>query len=134
MSFIKRQLTAEELSSFRNGGYNIIQRRVPDYDWEWAVDEENGILFTQLISNSNEMREGYYWYLLIVNSKKYIIRVNAWGGKRVNDQLLLNALLEEPEILSDEERKAINIISNEAMQVVSVNHDGLNFDHNQSVF
>ncbi len=42
--------------------------------WKCATNQACGILCTQLISSTPEMREGWYWYLFAVPTRLYVLR------------------------------------------------------------
>ena len=46
--------------------------------WECAINGEYKVLFTQLISDTDLMRDDYYEYLLAIHDKLMII---SWNGK-----------------------------------------------------
>lgn len=127
MTFIKRHLSEPELSSIDFPALGIEPRRIPPVKWDWAVDEIKGIFFTQLISNTGEMREGDYWYLLLTQGDFCILRVDAWGGKMVGNQHHLMAKIEGPRSFSKHQESEIKRYAIDAMQIVSVNADRLFF-------
>ncbi|MDR7153197.1 hypothetical protein J2W49_005177 [Hydrogenophaga palleronii] len=43
-------------------------------NWMCAANHVRGILCTQLISSTPEMREGWYWYLFAVRTRLYVLR------------------------------------------------------------
>ena len=61
-----------------------IRTSVPDLlrspDWPCAIDAKNH-LFVQLLSDTGQMREGYYEYLLAVNDEIVIISVDSYGAR-----------------------------------------------------
>jgi hypothetical protein len=49
-------------------------------NWKCAANQAHGILCTQLISSTPEMREGWYWYLFAARTRLYVLR---WGEGHV---------------------------------------------------
>ena len=62
-----------------------IRTSVPDLlrspDWPCAFDHAKKHLFVQLLSDTGQMREGYYEYLLAVNDEIVIISVDSYGAR-----------------------------------------------------
>jgi len=127
MVFIKRQLSEAELSGIDFDALGVEPLRVPPVEWDWAVDETKGILFTQLLSSGGEMREGDYRYLLLTQSDFCIIGVEAWGGRVIENQLHLKAKIERPKSFCHHSVSEIERLASDAMQIVSVKADRLSF-------
>jgi hypothetical protein len=45
-------------------------------NWKCAANRAHGILCTQLLSSTPDMREGRYWYLFAARTRLYVLR---WG-------------------------------------------------------
>ena len=73
MAFVKCTLTEVEKSLIRLDE----ERYIHNYDnWSCVRNVENGAVFTQLISNTQEMLDGFYWYILLINGKQAIISIS----------------------------------------------------------
>lgn len=121
MPFVKRTLTGNELSRLNFAELGVIKRRIPPEEWNWAVDSARAVLCTQLNSNNYEMREGNYWYLLVVHGKPFIFWVDAFRSRNVDGELRVEAILDKSGVLASE-LASIQQLASEAHQAVS--HDG----------
>lgn len=66
LAFITRTLSIHDAAFLNLEAHGIPQSRVPTSpQWPFAIDEEKGALFTQLIGTTGEMRDGYYYYALV---------------------------------------------------------------------
>ena len=118
-------LQKEEVEALKINQYEIEERRIPKSEkgWDFAVSQDN-IYFTQLISDSWEMREYEYWYLYFTTDKYCLIYTN--GRNSINGKYYCNGKVIKTNY-DESELKKIYELANEAMMVVSYNHDGLNF-------
>jgi hypothetical protein len=91
MPFIKRALTEEEIAAVDRTALGIEARRVPPKKWEWSVDLDRRLLCTQLVSNPGEMREGSYWYLLLVDGQPCLFEVDAFSSRTLHGKATLHA-------------------------------------------
>lgn len=126
MPFIKRPLTADELSGLNFTAIGVVVRRVPPSGWAWAVDLERRILCTQLISNTGEMREGDYWYLLVVSNSPFIFKVVAFSSTIVAGRVRRLAKLEST-VNSPYDLNTIQCLASEAHQAFSYAGEELSF-------
>jgi hypothetical protein len=94
MPFHVRPLNPRELSRLDFAALGVVDRRVPPWTRDWAIDPEREVLCTQLVSDTSEMREGWYWYLLIVRGEPTVFRVDAFGKATLNDRRARNATIE----------------------------------------
>ncbi len=126
MSFTKRPLTPDELTGLNFAAMGVVERRVPPTRWDWAVDPDRRILCTQLISNTGEMREGEYWYLLVVSNSSFIFKVDAFTSKFVAGRWRRPATLESA-VIEPHDLTSIQRLANEAHQAVSYAGEELSF-------
>lgn len=126
MPFTKRPLTPDELSGLNFTAIGVIERRVPPSEWGWAVDSERRILCTQLISNTGEMREGDYWYLLVVSNSPFIFKVDAFSSTVVSGRVRRPAKLEST-VNQPYDLNSIQRLASEAHQAVSYAGEELTF-------
>jgi hypothetical protein len=94
MAFVKRSLKLEEHLRLDLIALGIENRRIPPQDWSWAVDEDQDVFFTQLISSTYEMREGWYWYLLLVSGSPTMLMVDGFAKARVDGCAARKATIE----------------------------------------
>jgi hypothetical protein len=127
MPFLKRSLMNHEISAIDFKALGIETRRVPGENWSWAVDENARVYFTQLISSTNEMREGDYWYLLLIEGCPVVLQVNAWGGKPVDGNIHLRAKFISGTTALKCPVAGVEALASEAMEVVSAQRDRLAF-------
>lgn len=92
MSFTKRHLSDAEVSRFNFPALGVVGRRVPPLAWNWAVDSERDAFYTQLISDTYEMREGDYWYLLVAHEKPFVFKVDPYRSTPVDGELWIEAI------------------------------------------
>ena len=130
MPFVKRHLTESELAKINWAALGVNNERVPPSSWDWAIDVENDIFCTQLISSSYEMREGYYWYLLIAKGQPFIFMVDAFRSQNIAGKIYREAALNKRN-LTAQEIQFIERLSNEAHEVVSYSHEPLIFSNLQ---
>jgi hypothetical protein len=130
MPFVKRHLTDSELAKINLAALGVNTERVPSSSWDWAIDVENDILCTQLISSSYEMREGYYWYLLIVKGQPFIFMVDAFRSQNIAGKIYREAALNKRNLTAPE-IQFIESLSSEAHEVVSYHHEPLIFSNLQ---
>lgn len=79
MEFVERQLEDTWFGELDLSAAGIEQWRVPKHQplgWKAAVNSKHKVLFTQLLSNSAEMRDRIYYYLLAIGSDVLLIQVN----------------------------------------------------------
>ena len=126
MPFTKRKLTEIEISKFNFEKFGISGKRVPPKAWDWAVDSDRDIYFTQLISNSHEMRDGYYWYLLVMHQAPYIFKSTEGKSKIIDGIRHASAKLENL-VIDALELPEIEQAASDAHKVVSVYHESLYF-------
>jgi hypothetical protein len=126
MPFVKRHLTGNELSQLNFAQLGVIKRRIPLEKWDWAVDSARDVLCTQLRSDNYEMREGNYWYLLVVHGKPFIFWVDAFRSQRVGGELRVEAILDTSGVPASEVA-AIQQLASEAHQAVSYRGERLVF-------
>ena len=118
MTFVKRPLTPQEFSGLDFVSLGVVERRIPSSGWDWAVDSERCILCTQLISDTSEMREGDYWYLLVVSNSSFIFKVDAFRSAAVGGRERRYATVESSGI-SSYDMNTIKRLASEAHQAVS---------------
>ena len=87
MPFVKRTLTATELSKIDFGALLLGPRKIPPDDWIWAIDTESDILCTQTIGDIGDARDGRYWYLLSVKNRPTFYLVDDTSTLRSRDGL-----------------------------------------------
>jgi hypothetical protein len=126
MPFTKRHLTEIEFSNFNFKNFGVSDDRVPPKIWDWAVDSDRNIYFTQLISNGHEMRDGYYWYLLVMHQMPFIFKLNEGKSKIIDGVLHASAELENIVIYTLELPEIERAVS-EAHKVVSAHNEPLYF-------
>jgi len=126
MPFTKRPLTPDELSDLNFTAMGVVERRVPPSGWDWAVDSGRRILCTQLISNTGEMSEGDYWYLLVVSNSPFIFKVDAFSSTVVAGRVRRPARLEST-VNSPYDLNFIQCLAWEAHQAVSYAGEELSF-------
>lgn len=117
MNFINRPLNTEECELLDLEKFGVsVERRPTSSTWCWAIDESNGIYFTQLISSGGaygEMREGWYWYILVINSHPVFIRLTG-GSTLMHDIKLADAQFMDCGAIHKYDRKELIIIANNA--------------------
>jgi len=126
MPLVKRPLTPQEFSGLDFASLGVIERRIPPSGYDWAVDSERCILCTQLISNTQEMREGDYWYLLVVSNSPFIFKVDAFRSAAVGGRERRYATVESSGI-SSYDMNTIKRLASEAHQAVSYASEELVF-------
>lgn len=126
MPFTKRHLSDAEVSRFNFPALGVVGRRVPPLAWDWAVDLERNVFCTQLISDTYEMREGNYWYLLVVHGKPFIFWVDAFRSQNIDGALRVEAILDKSG-MPVSEVAAIQQLASEAHQAVSYRGERLVF-------
>jgi hypothetical protein len=132
MPFTKRKLTEIEISKFNFESFGISGERVPPQTWDWAVDSDRDIYFTQLISNSHEMRDGYYWYLLVMHQAPYIFKLTEGRSIIIDGVRHASAKLENL-VIDSLELPKVEQAASDAHKVISVHHESLYFAaHTQS--
>lgn len=128
MAFVKRRLQQDDTEPADLQAFGVENGRLPAKMWDWAVDEEREASFTQLLSDTGEMREGDYWYALIAARSLAVIQINAWSTIRIDDQLHLKARFSRlPNDLSSSEKAELRQLAHEAMTVLSMRAEGLFF-------
>jgi hypothetical protein len=125
MPFSKRRLSSEELSKIDFSLLNIESRRIPGPDWDWAVNPEQEIYCTQLISNTYEMREGVYWYLLLAKGRPFIFLVDAFRSQFVDGHTYREAFLETQ--AESDDLPIVEHLASNAHEAVSHNRERINF-------
>ena len=92
VSFVKRRLAEGEIKASDLEELGIEESRRPISNaWEWAVDEKNDLYFTQLISTSGaygEMKEGRYFYLLLIEHEAILIALTGRSVKLENNTFI----------------------------------------------
>ncbi|MFZ6871790.1 hypothetical protein ACO0LF_06990 [Undibacterium sp. Di27W] len=122
MTLIKRQLTEAEFLKLDFQGIEL-QRR-PSPEALWVVDEERQLLCVQLISTTYAMREGYYWYLLLLEKRQFIFMVDAFSAKTKDEQREIEAVLDNNIAVQDIATakalavEAIHVLTNEKLLFV----------------
>ena len=106
MTFIARELTKEEKCMINLGAQGIPQERIPQ-DWPYAVDEGRNALFTQLLGNTGEMRDGYYYYVLLWQGKSSVF-LRSEGRLKLSQDISST-----PHLPSD--RSSIESMANDAL-------------------
>jgi hypothetical protein len=84
MAFLVRTLSDLERSVLNLGALGVEQSRSPTAReaWQYAIDDERSALFTQLLSSTGEMRDGTYFYLLILRGHPFVFEfVPGFGMK-----------------------------------------------------
>lgn len=116
--FIKCHLDKNEIAVLKLETFDIPIDRLPNSStWNWAFDEINNIYFTQLISKSIEMREGWYWCLLIIDSKPIIVELTGHRTS-VRGQSLENAWFLDCGIIYDYDINQLIAIINQAATIL----------------
>jgi hypothetical protein len=126
MAFVKRPLNPDEHSRLDLAALGIETSRIPPREWDWAVDEERNMFCTQLISNTYQMREGWYWYLLLVSGTASVFKVDAFAEATVDGHPAREAELESsvcPTLALTE----IKQLAREAHKAVSFQGEDLKF-------
>lgn len=118
MTFSARKLTEFEATTFNFGALGIPLTRVPPKDWLWAIDEGRDALFTQLVSSSHEMRDGLYYYLLLVRGKPALVRIDGWRNSAVAENRPLNVIVENFQATADCSADLVKRLSSEAQLVL----------------
>jgi len=126
MPFTKRHLTEAELSLFKFSALGVMDRRVPDREWNWAVDLDSDAFYTQLISNTYEMREGDWWYLLVVRGKPFTLTLNPFSSTTINGEMCTEAVLAKSDLPASE-LASIQQLAKEAHRVLSSQGEQLLF-------
>lgn len=121
MPFTKRHLSAAELSKIDFSLLKIESKRIPAREWNWAVNLEQEIFCTQLISDTYEMREGVYWYLLLVKERSFVFIVDAFRSQVIEGHIYREAFLETP--VESEDIPIIQRLASDAHEAVSYNHE-----------
>ena len=127
MAYVRRPLTDDEFAKIDFIKSAVEEVRIPSKKWNWAIDEEREIKFVQLTSNTFEMREGEYWYLLIHSDKSYVIWVDAWGSKEIDGRKCLYSRLESPKITDSNLLSSVEALACEAMLAITLGHEGITF-------
>ena len=127
MTFIKRHLSEQELSSIDFSVSGVCLRRVPPGEWNWAVDDTSRVFYTQLPSSVNEMREGYYLYFLKIQGDSYILKVDPYGGTYIDDRVHLNASIEQGTSRDKQQEIEVKRLASDVMQCLSVDVERLAF-------
>ncbi|MBK7356303.1 hypothetical protein [Propionivibrio sp.] len=123
-------MTDSELAKINWDALGVNKERVPPSSWDWAIDTENDFLCTQLINSSYEMREGYYWYLLIVKGQPFIFMIDAFRSQNIAGKIHREAALNKRNLTAPE-IEFIERLSNEAHEVVSYRQESLIFSNLQ---
>lgn len=119
MSFVKINILNTNFYD-RISKIDIEARRIPDKgrettsDWPCAYDSDRDIIFTQLISNTHEMRDWDYYYLMLVNDNPVFIY---WTLERAS-------LLDKGAAKQYDQNFLVNLI-NEASIVCTVRNEPL---------
>ena len=81
MAFLLRDINETVFPTIDFEAIGVPRHRAPPpKEWPCAVDEGRNLSFTQLISASLEMREGDYYYLLLVGKDPVQIHYRHYGG------------------------------------------------------
>lgn len=72
MPFQKKQVQEVRMVLFDIPSF--VQQKHLEPNWKCIIDDENQIFFTQLLSSLNMMREGIYYYQLIIQDRKILIQ------------------------------------------------------------
>lgn len=84
MAFLVRTLSELERSVLNLGALGVDQSRSPAAReaWRYAIVDERSALFTQLVSSTGEMRDGTYFYLLVLRGQPIVFEfVPGFGMK-----------------------------------------------------
>lgn len=127
MPFAKRSLTEEELEALDWAALGIEPRRVPPKKWDWSIDADRKVMCTQLISNTGEMREGSYWYLLLVDGHPSIFEVDAFSYRTIQGTATGRATLTRSSP-SEIDLAALERLASEAHAAVSYRGEALIFE------
>jgi hypothetical protein len=104
---------------------------VPPIECDWAIDHDRQILCTQLISGKYEMREGYYWFLLILCGQPVVFMVNAFGSVEMDGKTCrkasLNYLKYSEQVAHALERHTLEKLAYESHQALSHQGEPLSF-------
>jgi hypothetical protein len=102
MPFTKRRLSDAEVPLLNLHALGVVGRRAPPREWNWAVDSERDAFYTQLISDTYEMREGDYWYLLVVHGKPFVFKVDPYRLTTIDGESWLEAMPNTPAVPTSE--------------------------------
>lgn len=77
MAFVVRTLSDSERSVSNFGALGVEQSRSPAglKAWPYAIDDQRSALFTQLVSSTSEMRDGTYFYLLVLRGRPFVFEL-----------------------------------------------------------
>ena len=129
MTFLKRRFGSNE-TPVDLRALGIEQRRVPRESWDWAVDDERSVWFTQLRSDTAEMREGDYWYALVIDDFAAVLHVEASTEKRIDGRVHLKARFQRlPSSLPIDGLSHLQTLAREAMTVISIASEALDFNN-----
>ncbi|MES9854542.1 MAG: hypothetical protein ABW170_22225 [Candidatus Thiodiazotropha sp. L084R] len=120
MRFFKQVLKDSKKPIINYKAIGVPEYRLPiPADREWAVSDDTNILFAQLQSNTWEMREGNYWYLLILPRQSFVIGIYAYSGTILNGEDYIDAHIEQPASFENYSFELISEIVSDAMSVLS---------------
>ena len=82
--FTKTKFDTEQISELDLSSYGVSEKKVPKgKSWDFAISGDGTTYFTQLISSTNEMREGIYWYLYFSGEHYCLILIdNVWDREK----------------------------------------------------
>ena len=72
MPFQKSQIQDVQMTHFDVAAFSQKQHFKPN--WQCVIDAENQIFFTQLHSSMGMMREGMYYYQLIIKDREILVQ------------------------------------------------------------
>jgi hypothetical protein len=119
MRFIKKRLSNFESPILSAGTMGIPNHRLPvPEEREWAVSDDGKVFFVQLQSNSWEMREGRYWYILILPRQTFVISIYAYAGIEIDGMHFQSAHFDPPATFEKYSFELISRLVNEAVRIV----------------
>ena len=126
MPFLKRALSDQEFSAVDWGALGIAPKRIPPSNWSWSVDPARQLFCTQLLSDTSEMREGRYWYLLLFNGKPVIFEVDAFSSSTSNGKPFVEAAFTKIQLTGLDE-ETVEELASEAHAAASFRGEQLRF-------
>ena len=123
MTFKLRRLTDFEVKTFNFGALGIALPRIPPNDWMWAIDESREALFTQLVSSSNEMRDDYYVYLLLVRGNPALVRFDRRSAETARGERQSNVIIEKFRESKDSTADLVRSLASEAQLLLFAHHN-----------
>ena len=129
--FTKTKFDTEQISELDLSSYGVSDKKVPKgKSWDFAISGDGTTYFTQLISSTNEMREGKYWYLYFSGEHYCLIFIdNVWGGEKIKGLYYCKARIIENKFFLNNEILEVKEKINQAMIAISKGEHGLIFSN-----